>query len=433
MSFSSSNQLHQDYLSLNHHALTNLIAERENVLLIQDLDGVCMGLVKDPLQRIIDPAYVKATKLLAGHFYVLTNGEHIGDRGVNGIVERAFNDPNQVQEEGLYLPGLGAGGVQWQDRYGNVSHPGVSQRELNFLDQVSAEIKQTLVTFFQEQSLPLTAETIEHCIQASVLNNQASPTANLNTCYEHLKTHPGAYLAMQKEVYILMEELLANARKEGLDNSFFVHYAPNLGRDEKGQEILRFAQEKDSGTTDFQFMLKGAIKEAGVLFILNHYYYQKTGNYPLGADFNVRQAPQELPDLLQIVKENFDPQQMPLMIGIGDTVNSNVIAENGQITVRRGGSDRNFLQLIKNIGQTFNTGNLTVYIDSSQGEVKNRKPLKVIQENNQFKVREGPGDNRDLDDPLQLNIAFPQGHQQYINFFQNMAIKRQQKLIINNR
>ena len=36
-------------------------------------------------------------------------------------------------------------------------------------------------------------------------------------------------------------------------------------------------------------------------------------------------------------------------------------------------------------------------------------------------VIEGPGDSQDLDDPLQLNVAFPEGHQQYYQFFQSLT------------
>lgn len=99
-----------------------------------------------------------------------------------------------------------------------------------------------------------------------------------------------------------MQELLQEAKDKGLGNSFFVHYAPNLGRDLSGQEILRPAKLEDSGTTDFQFMVQGAIKEAGVLAILNRYYFQRTGSYPLGEEFNVRQAPKTLDELLKLVK-----------------------------------------------------------------------------------------------------------------------------------
>ncbi|MEM6427534.1 MAG: glucosylglycerol 3-phosphatase, partial [Cyanobacteria bacterium P01_D01_bin.128] len=136
MSLSTDLPLHQQAMSLQHDSLVDVLANTDNLLIIQDLDGVCMGLVNDPLNRVIETDYVMAARSLDGHFYVLTNGEHIGQRGVNRIIERAFGDAEQVKAEGLYLPGLAAGGVQWQDRFGQVSHPGVSKAELAFLAAV---------------------------------------------------------------------------------------------------------------------------------------------------------------------------------------------------------------------------------------------------------------------------------------------------------
>ena len=46
----------------------------EDLLIVQDLDGVCMQLVKDPLTRRMDPSYVDAVAALDGQFAVLTNG-----------------------------------------------------------------------------------------------------------------------------------------------------------------------------------------------------------------------------------------------------------------------------------------------------------------------------------------------------------------------
>lgn len=155
---------------------------------------------------------------------------------------------------------------------------------------------------------------------------------------------------------------------------------------------------------------------------MNRYYFQQTGSYPLGADFHVRQCPQAIADLLGLVKANFDPQQMPLIVGVGDTVNSQFQQVDGQLEIRRGGSDRNFLLLIQEIGKAFHTGNITIYVDSSQGEVKNRQPLKLgTNEDGILEVVAGPGDPLDTEDPLTLNVAFPQGHLQYIDFFQKVA------------
>ena len=88
-----------------------------DLLIVQDLDGVCMPLVKDPLTRRMPADYVRAAALLKGRFQVLTNGEHEGRRGVNRLVEAALGDAELPAREGLYLPGLAAGGVQLQDCY----------------------------------------------------------------------------------------------------------------------------------------------------------------------------------------------------------------------------------------------------------------------------------------------------------------------------
>ena len=84
----SKTQLSDRSLSLDHQRLTQMLVQTENILIIQDLDGVCMGLVKDPLTRVMETKYIHAVKALGEHFFVLTNGEHIGQRGVNGIVEQ---------------------------------------------------------------------------------------------------------------------------------------------------------------------------------------------------------------------------------------------------------------------------------------------------------------------------------------------------------
>ncbi|MEB3356143.1 MAG: glucosylglycerol 3-phosphatase [Synechococcales bacterium] len=418
-------RLHEASLSLDHSGLIHILSQVENLLVIQDLDGVCMGLVKDPLTRTIDPAYVEATRAFGDHFYVLTNGEHIGQRGVNGILERTVGDRPYLQQSGSHLPGLAAGGVQWQDRHGEVTHPGVSEAELTFLAQVPQRMEARLRQFFAHRAeVNLDLGAIAQGIQTAVLDNVASPTANLNSFYELLRHQPDTYRALQQAMKSLTDELLQEAEQQGLTGSFFVHYAPNLGRDSHGLEILRPATETDSGTTDFQFMLRGAVKEAGVLFILNHYYYRRTGTHPLGPDFNVRQAPADHAALLELVKSHFDPALMPRMVGVGDTVNSQVLMNEGKIIVRRGGSDRNFLQLIQDIGTAMGNGNVIVYVDSSQGEVKNRRPLKLSTADGALQVVDGPGDPGDTADPLTLNVVFPGGHSQYCRAFQTAAQQR---------
>lgn len=416
--------LHQQTYSLAHDRFVELLSQTENLLIIQDLDGVCMGLVKDPLDRQINPDYVTATQAFDGHFYVLTNGEHIGERGVNGIIERAFGDAQAVQTQGHYLPGLAAGGVQWQTRRGELAHPGVSEAELTFLQQVPDRIRQSLREFAQTRSLDLDAATLERCIQSSALENIASPTANLNTFHEALGGDRDTYLALQKNMQSLMDTLLAEAADQGLGDAFFVHLAPNHGRDETGQEVIWLSQGNESGTTDFQFMLRGAIKEAGVLALLNRYYAQRTGTYPLGKEFSVRVAPHDHQALIQMVKEHFDPAEMPLLVGVGDTVTSKVMEINGNPVAKRGGSDRNFLHLVQDIGRALEIGNVVTYVDSSGGELKNRRPLTVTERAGTSVVVAGPGDPADTTDPLTLNVVFPGGYQQYCAAFQRAAAQR---------
>ncbi len=411
--------LHQQTFSLDHLTFTKILAHTENLLIIQDLDGVCMGLVKDPLNRRITQTYVEATTAYDGHFFVLTNGEHIGKRGVNGIVAKALG--GDVGD--LHLPGLAAGSIQWQNRFGQLNHPGVSDAELAFLKAVPNRLETTLWKCLNNIDHSFSSEDITHCINASVLDNVASPTANLNTLYEKL-ANPALYRQIQKQMKLLTDQLLAEAAEQGLSDSFFVHYTPNLGRDNNDDELVWWADETTSGTTDFQFMLRGAIKEAGVLALLNRYYFQKIGVHPLGIGFNARQAPKRMEDMLALVKQNFDPTHMPLIIGVGDTVTSKAVETDNGLVFKRGGSDRNFLQLIQNIGQAFNSGNLVAYVDSSGGELKNRRALPVETQNGFSIVTQGPGDPQDTRDPLTLNVVFPGGHQQYCDVFQAGAIAR---------
>ncbi|HSM84476.1 MAG TPA: glucosylglycerol 3-phosphatase [Nodosilinea sp.] len=425
MAYLASLPLHQQTYSLDHAAWVERLATTDNLLIIQDLDGVCMGLVNDPLDRVIDLDYLRATQGFEGHFYVLTNGEHTGRRGVNGIVERALGGAALAQAGRYYLPGLAAGGVQWQTRAGAVSHPGVSEAELAFLAAVPARMAEGLRQFFRQHRESLQELDLDQAIAATVLDNMASPTANLNTCHRLLRQQPALYVDLQYAMQTRLEDLLREADRQGLGDSFFVHYAPNQGRGPDGKEILWFGQDGESGTTDFQFMLRGAIKEAGVLALLNRYYAAKTGEFPLGESFSVRQAPHRHADLLALVEQAFDPALMPTLVGVGDTVTSTVVMADGQPVAQRGGSDRNFLQLIQALGQRFDRGNIVTYVDSSGGELKNRRALQLSEQNGQTVVTAGPGDPRDGDDPLTLNVVFPGGYRQYCQAFQAAAAQRQ--------
>ena len=54
--------LHLAPYSLNHSRFIDYVSEQENLLIIQDLDGVCMGLVRDPLNRTLDASYIEDRK-----------------------------------------------------------------------------------------------------------------------------------------------------------------------------------------------------------------------------------------------------------------------------------------------------------------------------------------------------------------------------------
>ncbi len=412
-------------LSLDHQSLAQMLIERKNMLIIQDLDGVCMGLVKDPLTRVMEARYLEAVKALEEHFFVLTNGEHIGQRGVNGIIERTWNDSSSIKEQGLYLPGLAGGGVQWQDCYANVFHPGVSDAEMAFLAAIPNKVANQLREIGQQAKYGLNQLQLAKCIKSTVLDNTISPTANLNVFHEIFSDRPELYAELQQSMKAITDSLLQEARQQGLADSFFVHLAPNLGRDDQGVEIMQPAQGSDSGTTDFQFMLRGAIKEVGVVVILNHYYYLQTGEYPLGKNFHAREAPHKQSDLLKLVKDNFAAEIMPTIVGAGDTVTSKAVENNGRIEFKRGGSDRGFLELVQALGKEFDTDNVVVYVDSSGGEVKNRQALKLDRSDPKaVRVIQGPGDSGDTEDPLTLNFVFPGGHLEYVDFFCQLAKAR---------
>src|SRR3546814_7729014 len=91
--------LSQKLFSTEHAQLLDALAASKRLLIIQDLDGVCMGLVREPLTRVIDRAYVEAAHALGKRFQVLTNGEHIGSRGVNAIVAAAVERSEEHTSE----------------------------------------------------------------------------------------------------------------------------------------------------------------------------------------------------------------------------------------------------------------------------------------------------------------------------------------------
>ena len=241
----------------------------DDLLIVQDLDGVCMQLVKDPLTRRMDRGYVQAATALRGNFVVLTNGEHEGRRGVNRLVEAALGDQVKPEREGVYLPGLAAGGVQFQDRFGQLSHPGVSEAEMAFLAAAPQRMEQLLLERLPAELPEASSEQLKALAQQAVLDTQVSPTINLNGIFALVPGDVPRQRRLQQMLAELMDQLLREAAAARLDGSFFLHVAPNLGRDEEGRERAKPAAAGDVGTTDIQFMLTGSLKEAGLLVLIS--------------------------------------------------------------------------------------------------------------------------------------------------------------------
>ena len=383
----------------------------DDLLIVQDLDGVCMQLVKDPLTRRMDPGYVNAAADLRGSFVVLTNGEHEGRRGVNRLVEAALGDQIKPDQAGLYLPGLAAGGVQFQDRFGHLSHPGVSEAEMAFLAAAPLRMEQLLLERLPAELPGVSSEQLKVLAQQAVLDTQVSPTINLNGVFALVPGDVSRQRRLQQMLAELMDQLLQEASAAGLEGSFFLHVAPNLGRDADGRERAKPAAAGDVGTTDIQFMLTGSLKEAGLLVLINQHIARRHGVFPLGEDFNVRTAPRDHQALLQLAEERLPMERMPRLVGVGDTVTSTQ-ADDGQRWFR-GGSDRGFLTLLKDLGACSNQPNRVILVDSSHGEVD----------------RPSLADGRllgisDPEDPLELDVLMPGGPADYISWFQTLAQRR---------
>ncbi|MCB1889748.1 MAG: glucosylglycerol 3-phosphatase [Rhodocyclaceae bacterium] len=398
-------------LSTDHGALLDGLFDGRPLLLIQDLDGVCMALVRDPLTRTVSTDYLAAARSLAGTLFVLTNGEHVGSRGMNGIVERALGGVDAAR--GRYLAGLAAGGVQWQDVDGVVSHPGVSAAEMRFLAGVPARMATFLQATLAAAPYDLPATQRADIVSACVLDNLASPTLNLNMAFAALGGDAAACHGLQKSAEAFTRGLLVEAAREGLDGAFFLHLAPNLGSGPDGERLMP-AGDGLAGTTDFQFMLTGGVKEAGVLALLNRVCARDGGGYPLGEGFSVREAPQGHDALRALARERIDPARMPRIVGVGDTLTAQR-TRSGEVV--RGGSDRGFLQLVQDLGRDFGTDNAVLFVDSS-GDALRRPALDLAAP----AARRAVGIS-DPDDPLTIQFAFPGGHRQYIGFVEALAAR----------
>ena len=408
------NQARDSMVGMDLASLHQELVASPDLLIVQDLDGVCIPLVKDPLTRSLSADYVHAAARLRGSFVVLTNGEHEGHRGVNRLVEKALGDSEKARSQGLYLPGLAAGGVQLQDEFGNVTHPGVSEAEISFLASVPGRMKALMCSMLPALMPELSDQELSVEVDLAVLDTQLSPTINLNHLFSRIPDDVEHQRRLQSMLESLMQQLMAMAVSEGLHDSFFLHVAPNLGRDPLGCERLKPAVKGDVGSTDIQFMLRGAIKEAGLLVLINRHIAARTGTAPLGEAFNVRTAPNDHEALLALCKQRIPREQMPHLVGVGDTVTS-TINPSGEGWLR-GGSDRGFLTLLQELGCSFGRPNRVVLVDSSGGEVD--RPS----------LTDGSlAGISDPEDPLHFDVCIPGGPKAYVNWFTALSNTRTER------
>ncbi len=385
----------------------NTVVSEQNILIVQDLDGVCIPLVQDPLKREINKEYVKDVSKLSENFAVLTCGEHGGRRGVNRLVEKALNSKTIAKKNGLYLPGLASCGVEYQDRFSNLSYPGLKDNEINFLAKVPKKIHSLLDNELKNFFPSLSNDIRNKLIDVAVCDTRFTPTLNFNEIFSYVKTDFKKVKDLQLIMEKIMNNILEDSRKFGLGNSFHLHLMPNIGlRD--GREIIKHATQSEFGTTDIQFIINGAIKESGLLLLLNKYISSKTGFYPFGENFNVRNAPKTHDKLIELCKEKISRDQMPLLIGIGDTVTS--VKDPNDNFWRRGGSDRGFLTLIQRLGESYNKKNQVIFVNSCNDQV--------------VRPRINGSDMTGISDPnddLKFNMIINDGPEEYIAWFKKLA------------
>ena len=385
----------------------NTIINEQNILIVQDLDGVCIPLVQDPLQREINKEYVKDVSRLREKFAVLTCGEHEGKRGVNRLVEKALDSKTTAKENGFYLPGLAACGVEYQDRFSNLSYPGLKDNEINFLAEVPKMMRSMLTNELKKFLPNLSNEKINKFIDVAVCDTRFTPTLNFNEIFSYVKNDFQKVKDLQLIMGKIMNDLLEESKNFGLDNSFYLHLMPNLGiRD--GREIMKYSTQNEFGTTDIQFIINGAIKEAGLLFLLNKYIANKTGVYPFGENFNVRNAPKTHAQLIKLCRDKIPHEQMPLLVGVGDTVTS--VKDNKDNSWLRGGSDRGFLTLIQRLGESYKKDNQVVFVNSCNEQV--------------LRPRINGTDMQGVSDPnddLKFNMIINDGPKEYIEWFKQLA------------
>jgi len=386
-----------------------IIINSKNILFIQDIDGVCIPLVKDPMTRKLESKFIFAVKNLEKEFYVLTCGEHEGPRGVNRIIERSLKSIDQPKEKGLYLRGLAACGVEYQDNNGKISFEGVSKEEVDFLAKVPDLMRPSFEQIVKKIFPDIDQEELNSHASKSICKTRFSPTINFNSLFDLVRDDSEKRIIIQQSFEDMMNEIINKAKAQGLKNSFFLHISPNLGSKD-GNEIIKLSSKNDIGSTDIQLLIKGAVKDSGVLFLLNKFIYDMSGKAPFGRNFNFRDSPKSIKDKVNFCKKHIKSKDMPTIIGIGDTVTSQKNTNNGY---SRGGSDRSFLEFIQLLGKEFDSNNKIIFVDSSSGEVY-RPSTKVS----------GLNGISDDDDNLKFDMIFQNGPKEYINWFIAFAKNR---------
>ena len=394
----------------NNLDVQKILISSKNILFIQDIDGVCIPLVKDPMTREIESKYIYAVKELEEEFFVLTCGEHEGPRGVNRIIERSLKSAIEPKNKELYLRGLAACGVEYQDNKGEISFEGVSEKELDFLSNVPNLIRPKFNLIVKNFFPHLSQEDINYHATKSICETRFSPTINFNSLFNLVSKDSEKRKLIQISFEKMMNEIINKAENEGLKNSFFLHISPNLGN-ENGRETIKLSSKDDIGSTDIQLLIKGAVKDSGVLFLLNKFISDKTGKAPFGSNFNFRNSPNTIKEKIDLCKRNIQIEDMPLIVGVGDTVTSK--KNNGKKSFLRGGSDRSFLEFIQILGNEFRINNKIIFVDSSSGEVErpSTKETGLIGISDDF-------------DNLKFDMVFENGPKEYISWFIELAKKR---------
>ena len=396
-------------ISNNLRVQKQLISSK-SILFIQDIDGVCIPLVKDPMTRELESKYIYAAKELAEEFFVLTCGEHEGPRGVNRIIERSLRSVSGPKNEKLYLRGLAACGVEYQDNNGETSFEGVSKKEINFLSKVPSLMRPEFDLIVKNIFPKLSQEDIKYHAARSICETRFSPTINFNSLFDLVNKDSDKKRLIQINFENMLNEIIYKAESEGLKNSFFLHISPNLGT-KNGRETIKLSSDDDTGSTDIQLLIKGAVKDSGVLFLLNKFIEIKTGNAPFGSNFNFKNSPKSVREKIDLCKRSIHIDDMPLIVGVGDTVTSK--KNNDEKSYLRGGSDRSFLEFIQILGDEFGINNKIIFVDSSSGEVERPSTKK-----------NGLIGISDDDDNLKFDMVFKNGPKEYISWFIELAKKR---------